>query len=102
MIKKRAAMKTTLLTLSLLTLALGSSSARADCATQQTLCEARCSIEYFGEKAAKMGCESRCMAERAACSTGKGAEKAVEIGKKAWQDTGKFVEGFTGDDKNGD
>lgn len=74
-------------------------SASADCATEQTLCEARCSIEHFGDKAARLGCESRCVAERAACSTSAGAQKALEIGKQAWRDTGAFVEGFTDDDK---
>lgn len=90
-------MKIRLLILSAMA-ALAPLSAQADCATEQTLCEARCSIEHFGDKAARLGCESRCMAERAACSTGAGAQKALEIGKKAWRDTGAFVEGFTKDE----
>ncbi|KEA63241.1 hypothetical protein ADIMK_2765 [Marinobacterium lacunae] len=63
----------------------------------QTFCDAKCSIEHFSDKAARLGCESRCAAERAACSTKAGAEKAVEIGKKALRDTGAFIEGFTGE-----
>jgi len=90
-------MKTTLLTLSLLLTGLTSLPAQADCALDQTLCDAQCSIEHFGDKAARLGCESRCAAERAACSTKAGAEKAVELGKKALRDTGAFIEGFTGD-----
>ncbi|WP_432697976.1 hypothetical protein ACQUQP_06430 [Marinobacterium sp. YM272] len=70
--------------------------AQADCAFDQTLCEARCSINHFNDNAARLGCESRCMAERAACSTEAGAKKALEMGKEAWDDTGSFVEGFTG------
>ncbi|SEG53395.1 hypothetical protein [Marinobacterium lutimaris] len=72
--------------------------ARADCAFDQTICEARCSIKHFDSNAARLGCESRCAAERAACSTEAGAKKALEMGKDAWDDTGAFVEGFTGDD----
>lgn len=90
-------MKTLLLTLSLLLATLTSVQARANCAMEQTLCDAQCSIEHFGDKAARLGCESRCAAERAACSTKAGAEKAVELGKKALRDTGAFIEGFTGD-----
>jgi len=93
-------MKITRLTVSLLATTLIPLSASANCATEQTLCEARCSIEHFADKAARLGCESRCMAERAACSTSAGAQKALEIGKQAWRDTGAFVEGFTEDDED--
>lgn len=68
--------------------------ARANCATEQTLCEAGCSVQHFADKAARLGCESRCVAERAACSTEAGARKALEVGKQAWRDTGAFVDGF--------
>lgn len=87
------------------TLALGlllPNLARADCAFDQTICEARCSIKHFDSNAARLGCESRCAAERAACSTEAGAKKALEMGKDAWDDTGDFVEGFTGDTPDDD
>ncbi len=96
-------MKPKLLTINLVAagLALGlllPNLARADCAFDQTLCEARCSIKHFDSKAARLGCESRCAAERAACSTQAGAQKALEMGQEAWDDTGDFVDGFTGGD----
>lgn len=70
--------------------------AQADCAFDQTICEARCGFKHFDNKASRLGCESRCVAERAACSTEAGAQKAIELGKEAWENTGSFVEGFTG------
>lgn len=85
------------ITLSLSLLALLPLRALAGCDTQQTLCDARCSIIHFDDKAAKAGCESRCLAERAACSTKQGAHQAVELGKKALNDTSSFLKGLTED-----
>ena len=78
----------------LLLLPLG---AQADCATEQTLCEARCSLNHYDDRAARAGCNSRCLAERAACSTQKGAEQAVDLSKQAWRDTRSFFQGLTED-----
>jgi hypothetical protein len=67
----------------------------ADCSTDQTLCEAKCKVSHLTDDAARTGCISKCVAQRAACSTGKGAEKAVELGKGAWESTKSFVKGAT-------
>ncbi len=73
--------------------------AHADCAMEQTICEARCSLNHYDNRAARAGCDSRCMAERAACSTEKGTEKAVDFSKQAWRDTQSFFQGLTEEKK---
>lgn len=78
----------------------------ADCATEQTLCEAECSLRYFSDEAAELGCKSKCVAKRAVCSTESGAktavdtggdvlDKGVEMSKEAWENTKSFVKGAT-------
>ncbi|WP_286237329.1 hypothetical protein [Neptuniibacter halophilus] len=80
--------------------------ALADCASEQSLCEAKCSVLHFNDDAAAMGCKSKCMAQRAVCSTESGAKTVVETGgevidsgvevsKEAWEDTKSFVRGMT-------
>jgi len=80
--------------------------AMANCSTEQTLCETKCSVMYLTDDAAELGCKSKCVAKRALCSTESGAETAVETGedvidsgvevtKEAWQDTKSFVKGLT-------
>ena len=87
-------------------LLLGSQLAMANCSTEQTLCETKCSVMYLTDDAAELGCKSKCVAKRALCSTESGAETAVETGedvidsgvevtKEAWQDTKSFVKGLT-------
>ncbi len=87
-------------------LILFSSVAYADCSTDQTLCETQCALKHFSDEAAELGCKSRCLAKRAACSTESGAKTVVETGgeviddgvditKEAWQDTKSFVRGLT-------
>lgn len=80
--------------------------ASADCATEQTICEAQCSVKYFNDDAAALGCKSKCVAKRAVCSTESGAktavdtggdvlDKGVEVSKEAWENTKSFVKGVT-------
>lgn len=70
----------------LLTLA-ASSVAWADCGTEQTWCETKCKVSHVGDDAARTGCISRCVAERALCSTKAGAESALETGKEVYQES---------------
>ena len=80
----------------LLILLLGSPvTALADCADQQTLCNAHCEIRYLGDSAAVSGCRSKCIAERAVCSTKSGAETVFEAGQDAAEKTGSFIKGLT-------
>ncbi len=72
-----------------------SAPAMADCSTEQTLCEAKCKVSNLTDDAALTGCKSKCMAKRAACSTEKGAETAVQMGKDAWENTKSFIKGAT-------
>ncbi|WP_415901756.1 hypothetical protein ACMXYR_11915 [Neptuniibacter sp. QD29_5] len=89
----------------------------ADCSTDQTICEAKCSVKHFTDDAAELGCKSKCVAQRAMCSTESGAktvvekggeviedgvevskdviDDGVEISKEAWEDTKSFVKGMT-------
>lgn len=78
----------------------------ADCALNQQFCRTECEVRYFTDEAAVTGCKARCAVERAICSTGEGAETAVElgregadaaaeVGKEAWEDTKSFVKGIS-------
>lgn len=78
----------------------------ADCATKQTLCETQCAVSYFNDEAAELGCKSKCVAQRALCSTESGAKTAVDAGgkvvdkgveasKNAWENTKSFIKGVT-------
>ena len=78
----------------------------ADCSTEQTFCEAKCSVTYFNDEAAILGCKSQCVAKRALCSTESGAKTAVDTGEKvigkgaevskdAWDSTKSFFKGLT-------
>lgn len=69
------------------TLLLGSASALADCASEQSWCKTGCEVKHLGDDAAKAGCISRCAAERALCSTKAGAESALESGKEVYQES---------------
>ncbi|WP_027859346.1 hypothetical protein [Marinobacterium jannaschii] len=79
----------------LLSLFIFSGSAIADCSTKQTFCEAQCKVKHLSDEMAEAGCNSKCVAERAACSAEKGADTAVDAGKKAWEGTKSFVKGLT-------
>jgi len=78
----------------------------ANCGTSQSVCESKCSVVHFNDEAAEAGCKSKCIAQRAACSTEQGAKDAIEIGKKgadavvetgqkAWENTKSFIRGAT-------
>ncbi|MGB0734149.1 MAG: hypothetical protein ACPGPF_10290 [Pontibacterium sp.] len=82
-------------TLALLLLLGVSSVATADCGTEQNICEATCSVKHLTDDAAAAGCKSKCIAKRALCSSEEGAEKAVDLGKSAWEDTKSFIKGVT-------
>lgn len=64
-----------------------SSAAWADCSSEQTWCETSCKVKHIGDDTAKTGCISRCVAERAVCSTKAGAESAYESGKEIYQES---------------
>ncbi|MDX1397655.1 MAG: hypothetical protein R3204_03905 [Oceanospirillum sp.] len=75
-------LKTTALFLgAALSLSLMPVTAQANCSLKQTACEASCKVRYFDDTFGKMGCMTKCAAERAACSTKEGASEAVEKGK---------------------
>ncbi|WP_417598621.1 hypothetical protein [Oceanospirillum sp.] len=61
-------------------------SAQASCSLKQTACEASCKVRYFDDSFGKMGCMTKCAAERAACSTKEGASKAAEKTKDLLDD----------------
>lgn len=65
------------------------------CDRAQEICDLNCDSQYPNDKAARTGCKSRCVAERAACSTSVGAGKAAEVGKGAWEGTKSFFKGLT-------
>jgi len=81
--------------------------ALADCALDQQYCRVECEVRHFTDEAAANGCKARCAVERAICSTGAGAESAVELGKEgadaavdatqdAWDSTKSFIKGLSG------
>ncbi|MGB0466303.1 MAG: hypothetical protein ACPGF7_02075 [Pontibacterium sp.] len=72
-----------------------SSPVLANCSIDQTLCETQCKVKNLNDEASLAGCNSKCVAIRAACSAEKGAEKAVELGKGAWENTKAFIKGAT-------
>lgn len=65
------------------------------CDRQQEICNLNCDSRHIDDKAARTGCKSRCVAERAACSTSVGAGKAADVGKDAWEGTKSFFKGLT-------
>lgn len=65
----------------LVSLSLLPMTAQASCSLKQSACEASCKVRYFDDTLGKMGCMTKCAAERAACSTKEGASEAVEKGK---------------------
>ncbi|OOV86346.1 hypothetical protein [Oceanospirillum linum] len=69
---------TTFIVSAALSLILLPISAQASCSLKQTACEASCKVRYFDDSFGKMGCMTKCTAERAACSTKEGASEAVE------------------------
>lgn len=80
--------------------------ALADCALDQQFCRTECEVRHFTDEAAVTGCKARCAVQRAICSTGKGAETAVELGKEgadaaveaskdAWEGTKSFIKGIS-------
>ncbi len=79
----------------------------ADCALDQAYCRVECEVRHFSDEAAVNGCKARCAVQRAICSTGAGAESAVELGKEgadaaadvtkdAWDNTRSFIKGLSG------
>jgi hypothetical protein len=92
--------------LSALILAWMPQAAWADCALDQQFCRTECEVRHFTDEAAVTGCKARCAVQRAICSTGKGAETAVELGKEgadaavdaskdAWEGTKSFFKGIS-------
>lgn len=84
--------------------------ALADCSLDQAYCKTECEVRHFTDEAAVNGCKARCAVQRAICSTGKGADTAVELGKEgadaavdasknAWDSTKSFFKGMS--DNNG-
>ncbi|WP_417224722.1 hypothetical protein [Amphritea sp.] len=69
--------------------------AQADCADDQNWCETKCEVKHITDEAAATGCKSKCVAERAACSTKAGAETAWDATKEAAKDTKSFFKGLT-------
>lgn len=78
----------------------------ADCGTEQTFCETKCKVAHLTDDAAYAGCKSKCIAQRAVCSTESGAETVieaskngadvvVETGQSAWESTKSFIKGAT-------
>ncbi|ANG62071.1 hypothetical protein A8C75_05905 [Marinobacterium aestuarii] len=78
----------------------------ANCALDQQFCRTECEVRHFTDDAAVTGCKARCAVQRAICSTGKGAETAVELGKEgadaaveaskdAWEGTKSFIKGIS-------
>lgn len=63
------------------------SPAQADCSSEQTWCETSCRVRYISDDAARTGCLSRCVAERAACSTKAGAESAIDYSKEVYKES---------------
>lgn len=81
-IQLKSPLKTTALCFaSLLPLMLISANAQASCSLKQSACEASCKVRYLDDALGKMGCMTKCAAERAACSTKEGASEAIEKGK---------------------
>lgn len=70
----------------------------ADCALEQTACEAKCAVQYIGDDAGETGCKARCVGARAACHAKNGVDKTAEFGESAWEGTKSFVKGLTGSD----
>lgn len=66
---------------------LGANTVWADCGTEQTWCETKCKVSHVGDDAARTGCLSRCVAERALCSTKAGAEAAIDSSKEIYQES---------------
>lgn len=60
--------------------------AHASCSLKQTACETSCKVRYIDSTLGKMGCMTKCAAERTACSTKEGASSAVEKGKELVKD----------------
>ncbi|WP_299198675.1 hypothetical protein [uncultured Amphritea sp.] len=69
--------------------------AQADCSDEQNWCETKCEVKHMTDDAAATGCKSKCVAERAACSTQAGAETAWDATKKAAENTKSFIKGLT-------
>lgn len=69
-----------------LSLSLMPVAAQANCSLQQTACEASCKVRYFDDTFGKMGCMTKCAAERTACSAKEGASEAVEKTKSLVKD----------------
>lgn len=68
--------------------------AQANCSDEQTWCNTKCEVKHLGDDAAITGCQSKCVAARAACSTKAGAETAYDVGKKAVDSTKSFFKGL--------
>ena len=79
----------------LLALLITPVAAYADCSSEQTWCNTQCEAAHLGDDAAIAGCRSKCIAQRAVCSTKSGAETVFEAGKEAVDKTGSFIKGLT-------
>lgn len=55
---------------------------QASCALEQTACKASCNVRYFDDSLGRMACNTKCAAQRAACSAEESAEDAVEKTKR--------------------
>ena len=65
---------------------LASSVSYADCSLEQTICETSCNVRYINDTFGKMGCMTKCAAERGVCSTKSGAKTATEKTKELIKD----------------
>lgn len=74
------------LLLSAFCLSILSSVSYADCSTKQTICETSCKVRYLNDTFGKMGCMTKCAAERGVCSTKSGAKTATEKTKELIKD----------------
>lgn len=77
----KSTMKTTALFFAILLPFLLPVSAQANCTLKQSACEASCKVRFFDDALGKMGCMSKCVAQRAACSAKEGVSEAAEKGK---------------------
>ncbi len=74
-----------------------SAPALAGCSMQFEMCSAWCSTRHVGSEARKVGCKTRCLADRAACLAETGIDKAKETGKQGADSAKGFWEGFWSD-----
>ncbi len=73
-----------------------SAPAFSDCSVQFKACTAWCGVRHFDSDVRKVGCKTRCAADRAACFAEAGVDKAKEVSENGADKAKGFWEGFTG------